>query len=109
VAVEEKIQQQFRITATGILPRGCQTTTRISHALFRLPSLFPDVVTKKHRPQGYNYLKPADSYGYDTLSAIAPYEYRPRVSTNKALRRIFEMKPGEISERINNTGNFSMP
>jgi hypothetical protein len=51
-AVEEKIQQQFRITATGIVPRGCQTTTRISPALFQLPSLFPDVVTKKHRPQG---------------------------------------------------------
>jgi hypothetical protein len=103
------IQQQFRITATGILPRGCQPTTRVNPALFQLPSLFPDVVNKKHRPQGYNYLKPAVSYCYGTLSAIPSYEQRPRVSTNKALRRILEMKPGEIAQRINNKGSFSMP
>jgi hypothetical protein len=31
------------------------------------------------------------------------------VPANKALRRIFEMKPGEISKRINKKGSFSMP
>ena len=106
---KKKIQQQFKNKVTDIVPRGCQPTTLINPALFQPPSFCPDVVNKEHRPKGSNYLTPAVSYGYDILSATPPYEHKPRVSANTALRKIFEMKPGEMSERINKKRSFSMP